>query len=146
MTHLLTIVMLLALVPQQQNLPDAYYELPEQVREQATVIVKGTYAEGRSPCFFMPDGTRRWTLESFVRVTKVYRGEVRGKFLYLNRNALRENNSVKLTRGQTYLILLRPSPGSMKVIQGEYVPIWDALTDEEILAIIELGNNAEGVR
>jgi hypothetical protein len=141
MTQLLSIAMLLTLLaPQQQNLPDAYYELPEQVREQATLIVKGIYAEGRSPCFFMPDGTRRWTLQSFVQVKKVYRGEVRSKFLYLNRNALAETkaHSMKLTRGQTYLLLLRPSPESMKVIQGEYVPGWDALTDEEILAIVEL--------
>ena len=40
MTHLLGIAMLLVLLgPQQQNLPDAFYELPEQVREQATLIV-----------------------------------------------------------------------------------------------------------
>ena len=141
MTHLLSIAMLLTLLaPQQQNLPDAYYELPEQVRKQATLIVKGIYAEGRSPCIFMPDGTRRWTLESFVQVKKVYRGEVRSKFLYLNRNALVETKAerMKLTRGQTYLILLRLSAESWKVIQGEYVPGWDALSDEEILAIVEL--------
>jgi hypothetical protein len=79
-------------------------------------------------------------LESFVQVKKVYRGEVRGKFIYLNRNALVESKAerMKLTRGQTYLILLRPSAESMKVFQGEYVPGWDSLSDEEILAIVEL--------
>jgi hypothetical protein len=45
---------------------------------------------------------------------------------------------MKLTRGQSYLILLRPSAESMKVIQGGDAPGWDALTDEEILAIVEL--------
>jgi hypothetical protein len=141
MTHILTITMLLTLLaPQHQKLPDAYYELPEQVREQATLIVSGTYAEGRSPCIFMPDGSRRWTLQSFIGITKVYRGEVRSKFLYINRNALLEPKaeSLKFTRGQKYLLLLRPSAESMKVIQGEYVPGWDALSDEEILAIVEL--------
>ena len=138
MTHLLTIAMLLTLLtPQQQKLPDAYYELPEQVREQATLIVSGTYAEGRSPCIFMPDGTRRWTLQSFIGITKVFRGEVRSKFLYISRKALLETK-LKFTRGQKYLLLLRPNTESMKVIQGEYAPAWDALSDEEILAVVEL--------
>ena len=66
--------------------------------------------------------------------------EVQSKFLYINRNALLEPKaeSLKFTRGQKYLLLLRPSAESMKVIQGEYVPGWDALSDEEILAIVEL--------
>lgn len=35
------------LAPQDQNLPDAFYELPAKVRKQATLIVTGTYSEGR---------------------------------------------------------------------------------------------------
>ena len=47
--------------------------------------------------------------------------------------------SVKLTVGRDYLILLRPNEASMKVIKaGEYVPVWDALRGEEIIAIVKL--------
>jgi hypothetical protein len=142
MTQLLGIAMLLTLpAPQQQNLPDAFYELPEQVRERATLIVTGTYGEGRSPCIFMPDGTRVWYLISSIRITKVYRGEVGGKFIYLNKSSLQETkaDTVQLTQDHKYLALLRPSAESMKAIRaGEYVPVWDALGDEEIIAIVEL--------
>ncbi len=89
MTQLLAIAMLLTLLaPQKQNLPDAFYELPEQVREQATLIVTGTYAEGRTPCIYLANGTRVWSMESL------------GK--------------------------------------GEHAAFWDALDDEEIIAIVEL--------
>ena len=46
---------------------------------------------------------------------------------------------MQLTRDRKYLALLRPSEESMKAIRaGEYVPVWDALADEEIIAIVEL--------
>jgi len=142
MTHLLGIAMLLTLLaPQQQNLPDAFYELPAQVRERATLIVMGTYGEGRSPCIFRPDGTRCWYLVSSIQITKVYRGEAGGKFIYLNKSSFLKTNadSVQLMRDHKYLLLLRPGTESMKAIrQGEYVPVWDALDGEEILAIVEL--------
>jgi len=45
----------------------------------------------------------------------------------------------ELKDGREYLVLLRPSEESMKAIKaGEYVPAWDALDDEEIVAIVEL--------
>lgn len=142
MTHLLGIAMLLTLLaPQQQNLPDAFYELPAQVRERATLIITGTYGEGRSPCIFMPDGTRRWYLVSSFQITNVYRGEAGGKFIYLNKSSFLETkaDSVQLTRDHRYLLLLRPSEESMKSIRaGEYVPVWDALEGKEIIAIVEL--------
>jgi len=126
------------LAPQKQNLPDAFYELPAQVREQATLIVTGTYGEGRSPCIFMADGIRAWAMEAYLRVTKVYRGEAGGKTIYLDWDDLRETG-MKLTRGHRYLVLLRPNSKSMKAIRaGEYVPFWDALDKEEVLAIVEL--------
>jgi hypothetical protein len=139
MAHLLKIAMLLTLLaPQKQNLPNAYYELPEQVREQATLIVTGTYAEGRSPCIFMADGIRAWAIESYIRIKKIHRGEAKGKTIYLKFNRLLETN-MKLTQGHTYLVLLRPNERSMKAIrEGEYMPFWEALHDEEIIAIIEL--------
>ena len=141
MTHLLAIALLFTLVPPGQNLPDAFYQLPEEVREKATVIVTGTYGEGRSPCIFMPDGSRIWALESWFNVKKVYRGEVGGKSISINsRVSPKINNvSVKLEVGRDYLVLLRPNEKSMKVIKaGEYVPVWDAVSLSEIVAIVEL--------
>jgi hypothetical protein len=139
MVHLLGLAMLLTLLPpQQQQLPDAFYELPEQVREQATLIVTGTYGEGRSPCIFLSDGTRAWFMESTIKIKKIYRGEIKGKLIYLNWSRLRETG-VKLTREHTYLVLLRPDARSMKAIrESEYVPFWESLHDEEIIAIVEL--------
>lgn len=140
MTQLLGIAMLLTLFApqQQQNLPDAYYELPEQVRKRATLIVTGTYGEGRSPCIFMPDGSRVWYLISSIQITKVYRGEARTRnVIYLNKSSLPEG--VQLTRDHKYLLLLRPSEESMNAIkEGKYVPVWHVLHDEEIIAIVEL--------
>ena len=142
MNHLLSMTMLLAMfVPQPQNLPDAFHQLPEPVREKATVIVIGTYGQGRSPCIFMPDGSRIWARESWFNVTKVYRGKVGGKTIYVNDSMLPKTKylSPKLTVGRKYLILLQPGVESQRVIEaGEYVPVWDALHDEEIIAILEL--------
>jgi hypothetical protein len=141
MNHLFFIVLLLMLVPQNQNLPVAFDQLPEQVRENATVIVMGTYGEGRSPCIFMPDGTRVWALESWFNVKRVYRGKVGGKTIYINSRVSPKINdqSVKLEVGRDYLVLLRPNEESMKVIKaGEYVPVWHALYGEEIIAIVEI--------
>lgn len=137
----LTVVLLLTLVPQNQKLPGEYYQIPEHVRDKATVIVSGTYAQGRSPCILRPDGSRVWALESWFRVTKVYRGKVGGTSIYVNSATLpkAEEVSENLEVGRGYLILLRPSEESMEVIRaGEHVAVWDALHDEEIIAIVEL--------
>ena len=82
-------------------------------------------------------------METTIRITKVYRGEATsGTFIYLNWGTLlkiKADTGVELTRGQTYLVLLRPSPESMKAIRaGKYVSAWDAVQDEEILAVVEL--------
>lgn len=134
------VLLLFMFAPQDQNLPDAFHKLPEQDRAKATVIVIGIYGEGRSPCIFMPDGSRRWALESWFRVTKVYRGRVGGKSIYVARRMLpNEVGGVKLEVGREYLVLLEPNEESMKAINGgEYVPAWDALRDEEIVAIVKL--------
>ena len=141
MTGVQTCALPILLVPQNQNLPNAFHRLPEQIREKATVIVTGTYGEGRSPCIFMPDGSRIWALESWFNVKRVYRGKVGGKTIYINSRVSSKINdvSVKLEVGRDYLVLLRPNEESMKVIKaGEYVPVWDALDGEEIIAIVEL--------
>jgi hypothetical protein len=140
MDHLLSLVLLVLLVPQNQKQPPAFQQLPQQVRERATVIFTATFREGRSPCIFMPDGTRRWALESRFQIKKVYQGKVGGQTIYLNSRAPEINKvNVKLEAGHDYLVLLRPNEESMKVIKaGEYVPVWDALHDDEIVAIVEL--------
>jgi hypothetical protein len=139
MAYLLSIAMFLPLLtPQKQTLSDALYELPQQVREQATLIVTGTYAEGRTPCLFMPDGTRRWAMESSIRIKKAYRGEAGGKYIYLDWGMLLKTK-MKLMQGHTYLVALRPNSRSMNAIRkGECLPFWESLDDEEIIAIVEL--------
>ena len=142
MNYLISLAMLLLiLVPQNQKLPEEFYRIPEHVRAEATIIIAGTYAQGRSPCIFMPDGSRRWALESWFHVTKVYRGKVGGKSIYIKSRRLPQTKDVseKLEVGHQYLVLLRPGDESMKLIKaGGYVPFWDALRDEEIITIVEL--------
>jgi hypothetical protein len=141
MSYLISLAMLLMiLVPRTQELPDEFYQIPEQDRTKATLIVTGTYGQGRSPCMFMPDGSRRWARESSFRIKRVYRGQVGGKFIYINRGASPKTDAgAALEVGREYLVLLRPSEESMKAIKaGEYVPAWDAPSDEEIIAIVGL--------
>jgi hypothetical protein len=142
MNHLLSLAILLLMpVSKNQNLPEAYHKLPEQVREKATIIATGTYAQGRSPCILMPDGNRVWARESWFQITKVYRGKVGGRAIHINSSMLPKTKDVsaKLEVGREYLILLRPSSESLKVLKaGEYVPVWEALRDEEIIAILGL--------
>ena len=141
MNHLFFAVILLVLVPQNQKLPAAFHQLPEQMREKATVIFTGTYGEGRGPCMYLPDGTRRWALEPWFNVKRVYRGKVGGKAIHINSRVSPKINdvSVNLQVGRDYLVLLRPNEKSMKVIKaGAYVPVWKALNDDEIIAIVKL--------
>lgn len=142
MNYLFSIAMLLlTLAPQNQKLPVEFYQIPAHVRAEATVIVSGTYGQGRSPCIFRPDGSRIWALESWFQLKEVYLGKVGGKYIYINSAELPKTEEVseKLKVGRSYLILLRPSEESMKVITaGKRVPVWDALSKEEIIAIVEL--------
>ena len=142
MNYLISLAMLFLIpVPQNQKLPEEFYQLPEHVRAEATLIIAGEYAQGRSPCIFMPDGSRRWALESWFHVTKVYQGNVGGKSVYFKTRPLSETKdaSEKLEVGHKYLVLLRPGDESMKLIKaGGYVPFWEALRDEEIITIVEL--------
>lgn len=141
MNHLLSLaLLLLAPVSQNQNLPDAYHQLPEQVREQATVIAKGTYGLGRTPYVLMSDGTQVFAQISWFRITKVYRGQVGGSSIHINSSMLPKTKyvSAKLEVGREYLVLLRPNAKSLKVVKaGKYIPVRDALRDEEIIAIIQ---------
>jgi len=142
MNHLLSLAILLLMpVSQNQNLPDAYYQLPEQVREKATIIATGTYAQGRSLYIWRRDGTQVWAQTSWFQISKVYRGKVGGSSIPINGSMLPKTKEVsaKLEVGREYLVLLRPSSKSLKVLKaGEYVPVRDALRDEEIIAIVGL--------
>jgi hypothetical protein len=128
-------------VLQNQNLPDAYYKLPEQVREEATIIATGTYGQGRTLYIWMRDGTQVWARTSWFRITKVYRGKVGGNSIPINASMLPKTKyvSARLKLGREYLVLLRPGSKSLKVLEaGDYVPVRDALRAEEIIAILEL--------
>src|SRR5882724_6081801 len=96
MNHLLSMaLLLLTLVPQNQKLPDEFYQIPEPVRERATIIVAGTYDEGRTPCFWMPDGSREWFLDPMFDVKRNYQGEVGNGYLRINTLSLPVNEYVK---------------------------------------------------
>ncbi|HEY5883607.1 MAG TPA: hypothetical protein VIT88_02925 [Pyrinomonadaceae bacterium] len=142
MTYLTSLtLLLLMLAPVSQDLPPAFHKLPEQVQAKATLILTGTFVRGRGPCIFMADGSRRWPLESRFQITKVYRGQVGGKTIYISSSVSPEIgiSSAALQNGMEYLVLLRPSEESMKAIKaGDYIPAWDALDGEEVVAIVKL--------
>ena len=144
MYHLFSMALLLLIfLPRtqtNQGLPAEFYQIPEPIRGRATVIVSGRYGRGRSPCLFMPDGTRRWFLDSWFDVKKVYRGEVGSQLIRVNTAMLPKTGYVKerLEREGEYLVLLRPGVEKMKRIRTrEGVSFWDALKGEEIIAIVE---------
>jgi hypothetical protein len=133
-------VLLTMLSPQNHNLPPPFYQLPEPIKESATVIVSGTYGQGRTPCMFRPDGTRVWGLDSWINIKRVYRGKVGSKSININRGRVptSEYVSKRLEQGHEYLLLLRPGEETLKKIKSrEGTSFWDALHDEEILAIVE---------
>src|SRR5882672_6084982 len=86
--------LLLVLPPHSQKLPDEFYQIPEQVRERATVIVLATFAQGRTPCMLRPDGTRVWALDSSFHLRKVYRGEIGSKYIRINASMLPKSRYV----------------------------------------------------
>ncbi len=142
MIHLFSLaILLLAPVSRNQNLPHAYYQLPEQIRQRATVIATGKYFLGRSPYIWMRDGTEVWARTSWFRITKVYRGQVGGRSIYINSSMLPNTKyvSAKLEVGRQYLVLLRPGIKSLELLKAaEQLPVKDALREEEIIAIVEL--------
>lgn len=143
MHYLFSMAMLLMmLAPQNQNLPDEFYQIPEPIRGQATVIISGTYSRGgRTPRIWRPDGTIVFGLDQWFAIKRVYRGKVGNKFIRINPTGLPTSSYVSqsLKLEQAYLVLLRPGSEKMKAIKTrEGLSFWDALRDEEILAIVEL--------
>ena len=142
MNHLLSMaIVLMTLAPQNQNLPEEFYRLPEQLRERATVVVTGTFGQGRTPCVFRPDGSRVWFIDSWFTVKKVYQGELKSRSIRVNTAMLPISQYVKknLEREHTYLLLLKPDKESVKAMKTEEgLGFRDSLHDEEIIAIVEL--------
>ena len=142
MNYFLSMTMLLlTLAPQHQKLPGEFYRIPEQLRESATLIISGKFAEGRTPCIFMADGSRVWFLDSWFNIKSVYRGQVGKKSIRINTAMLPKSVYVnqRLERDHNYLVLLRPNSESMERIKtAEGIGFRHALHDEEIIAIVEL--------
>ena len=142
MKPILSIALLwLTLSPPIQNWPEEYYRIPEQLRDSATVVVAGTFGQGRTPCMYMPDGTRVWFIDSWFKVQEVYRGEVRSQFIRVNTAMLPESEYVpaKLEWDHNYLVLLRPDHLALKALKTkEGISFQDSLSREEIVAIVEL--------
>lgn len=141
MNHLLWIVpFILMHQGVNQKFPPEFYQIPEQIREQATVVVSATYWRGRTPCMWRPDGTRVWAIDSSFHIKRLYRGEVRTKFFGINAAMLPASRYVEkqLEVKNQYLVLLQPNPDKMKALKkGDGIYFWNSLRDDEILAIVE---------
>lgn len=134
-------MLLRPLAPQSQSLPKEFYKIPEQVRSRATVVLTGTYGQGRTPCLLRPDGTRVWFIDSWFKVKEIYRGEVASKSISINTAMLPDSEYVtkKLEREHRYLLLLRPDEEQAKALKTEDgLRFWDSLREEAIIAIVEL--------
>ena len=148
MHNLLSMAVLLIMVfPQHQNLPDEFHRIPKQLGESATIIIAGTYGEGRTPCQWLPDGSREWFKDSWFEVKRVYRGKVESRSIRINTEMLPVNGYVRenLEEARDYLVLLRPGEDKIEGIKtGTGLSFWDALHGDEIIAIVELASDAQG--
>jgi hypothetical protein len=118
------------------EMPESLTRLPAEVRDAATIIVAGKYWQGRSPCEFLPDGSRRWALLRGFEIEAVFRGEVGTDYLGIDDQDL--PTSLALEENVSYLLLLKPSEATLKMIQtgeGSRHP-FQALLPSEVLAIV----------
>jgi hypothetical protein len=132
------------LLPPQPKLPPEFYRIPKKVRAPATVVFSGVYEKQLSP--HIPRGNTgvyaRYILTGFT-VEHSYRGRIGGDYVGINSAMLPKTRYVCrecLTPGHHYLVLLKPSAESMKIIrtgEGRHYYL-NALDGEEIVAIIEL--------
>jgi hypothetical protein len=124
--------------PSPQSALDA---LPSSVRERATLVISAKLTRGRSVCIPRGKGMRAWAIETSLEVHDVLRGTVAARHLQINEAMLPKSKYVpttKLTEGETYLLLLRPSAESMKII-GDHEGMFNystAMRDDEIVAIV----------
>src|SRR5438876_10966424 len=100
--------MLLVLQPHNQKLPDEFYRIPEQIREQATIVVSATFAQGRTPCILRSDGTRAWAIDSLFHIQQIYRGKVGSRFIRISASMLPKSRYVakRLEVKRKYLVLV----------------------------------------
>jgi hypothetical protein len=120
-------------------LPGAFHRLPANVRERATVVVSGVYTVARGPDEPLPGGRTRWPLLQGFLVKTVYRGEVAAEYIGVETvHPLRRWGRLALVEGREYLIVLRPSRESRRILAVRERS-WDwrkALAKDEILAIV----------
>src|SRR5688572_29980156 len=84
----------------------------------ATVVVSGTFWEGRGPCELLPDGTRRWARLQGFTIRKVHRGTVRSVSIGVQPEAVRSMGAAgELVEGREYVLFLRPSEDSLKALR-----------------------------
>jgi hypothetical protein len=131
---------LLLIVSANQTYPPKFYEIPEISRNEATLIVRGVFHTGRTPCFFRPDGTRVWFKDSWFKVTEIYNGKVGHKYIRVNTAMLPASALLdKLEEDREYLVLLRPHEHSARLIaSADGLSFQEALRDTEIIAIVKL--------
>jgi hypothetical protein len=140
MNHLLLIASLIVIPQHNAEMPGEFYKIPEQIRERATVVILARYARGRTPCMIRPDGTRVWAVDSSFEIRSVLKGQVGAKSIRINASMLPNNAYVarELELKREYLVLLKPAAEKMKAVKSrEGIGFWDALRDEEIIAIVE---------
>jgi hypothetical protein len=122
---------------------DPLERLPEELWERATLIVAGRYEEGRSPCIWVGEDTRVWLRIQGFAITDRLRGEVRGDYVGIDLTEPPQTSYVCaecLVPGREYLLLLRPSPESLRFLDTEDEALYweNVLGGEELLAIVEI--------
>src|SRR5213075_1113643 len=116
--------------------------VPAKTRDEATVVVAGTFETGRGPCELLPNGTRRWALLRGFRITARYKGEVRADYVGIDPAVFTKQSEgdEPLAADGSYLLLLKPTEKSLAVLRtGE--GSWyhgNALEPSEVLAIVRI--------
>jgi hypothetical protein len=120
-------------------LPEAFWRLPAEVRTKATVVVSGTYTAGRGPCEWLPNGSHRWPLLEGFTLTTVYRGQASAGYIGIENPGRLGTWGDKLTlvKGREYLLLLRPSQESRKMLRKSERGQRDVLPQDELLEVVE---------
>jgi hypothetical protein len=141
-----SILLGLAVLGSGPEMPEAFWRVPAELRDAATVVVSGRFQVGRGPHEPLPDGRTRWALLYGFTPTVVYRGQVKTDYIGVEsrRRPGAEGVGTDLREGREYLLLLRPSEASTAALrrpQSRRHP-HDALTAEEVLAIVEIDDRA----
>jgi hypothetical protein len=135
-------LLLLGAVPTPTpKLPEELSRVPAKVRDEATVVVTGTFGTGRGPCEFLPDGSRRWALLRGFRITGRYRGDVGTDYIGIDDAVFTKQNETDepLESESDYLLLLKPSEKSLAVLRTGEGSLYygNALEPIEVLAIVK---------